>query len=405
MLAPSLQGRCRTEPTEPAALKTIAYVLTDFPVLSETFIGNEIRAMEAREHRVVPFVFRLREGPAQPRDGEIAARARTLASIPAGHGLRMVPLAWRAWPFLMRQKLLPVRSLLWTGLKLAGAMGAAGCSHVHAHFAGGGAAHGLVAARIAGLPVSFTCHGHDVYAEPEDLEAKLAAADAVVAVCSDLEDDLRRLESRARIVRIPCGTDPGRFRPRDAKMPDNGRYLFIGRFVGSKGIDDLFSALEILEGKVPVKLDIVGDGPLREDIEAGAQAITTRGYHEIRLLGSRDAAWLAAEAPAYRAACLPFKATADGNRETGPLVVKEAMAMGLPVISTAFMGVKEMVTPMTGILVPPADPRALADAIARLDAMTDGQRRALGAAGRQRLLSHFTLAAQARALSAMVEAA
>ena len=49
-------------------MKTIAYVLTDFPVLSETFIGNEIRAMEAREHRVVPFVFRLREGPARGAD-------------------------------------------------------------------------------------------------------------------------------------------------------------------------------------------------------------------------------------------------------------------------------------------------------------------------------------------------
>lgn len=386
-------------------MKTIAYVLTDFPVLSETFIGNEIRAMEAHGHRVMPFVFRLRDGPSQPGDGEIAARARTLASIPAGQGLRMLPLAWRAIPFLMRQKRLPRRSLLWTGLKLAGAIRAQGCDHVHAHFAGGGAAHGLAAARIAGLPVSFTCHGHDVYAEPEDLETKLAAADAVVAVCADLENDLRGLERRARIVRIPCGTDPDRFRPRAANMPDNGRYLFIGRFVGSKGLDDLFHALDLLDGDIPLKLDIVGDGLLRPKVEARAAAIVRRGFHEIRLLGSRNAAWLAAEAPAYRAVCLPFKATADGNRETGPLVVKEAMAMGLPVISTAFMGVKEMVTPQTGILVPTADPEALAAAIARLDVMTDEQRRALGAAGRQRLLSHFTLAGQARALSAMIEAA
>lgn len=386
-------------------MKAIAYVLTAFPVLSETFIGNEIRAMEARGHRIVPFVFDLRDGPAQPRDGEIAARAIPLSTIPARQGLRMLPLVWRALPFLIGQQRLPRRSLLWNGLKLAGAIRAAGCSHVHAHFAGGSAAHGVVAARIAGLPATFTCHGHDVYAEPEDLEVKLAAADRVVAVCADLEEDLRALESKTALVRIPCGTDPERFRPCPMDAQDNGRFLFIGRFVGSKGLDDLFMALDRLEGDVAIRLDIVGDGPLRAEIEEAADRINGNGFHEIRLLGSRDAAWLADHGPAYRAACLPFKATADGNRETGPLVVKEAMAMGLPVISTAFMGVKEMVTPHTGFLVPPADPAALARAMAQVNAMPSSCRRDMGAAGRSRLLRHFTLAGQARALSAMIEAA
>ncbi|MCB1425822.1 MAG: glycosyltransferase [Zhengella sp.] len=386
-------------------MKTIAYVLTAFPVLSETFIGNEMRAMQAHGHRIVPFVFDLRDGPAQPRDDEIAAHAVPVARIPAWQGLRMLPLAWRALTFLWRQQRLSRRSLLWNGLKLAGAIRAAGCSHVHAHFAGGGAAHGVVAARIAGRPVSFTCHGHDVYAEPEDLEVKLAAADRVVAVCADLESDLRAMNSRAALVRIPCGTDPERFQPRDEDAGDNGRFLFIGRFVGSKGLDDLFEALGFLEGKHRIRLDIVGDGPLRAQIGDAAERINRQAFHHIRLLGSRDAAWLASHGPAYRAVCLPFKATADGNRETGPLVVKEAMAMGLPVISTAFMGVKEMVTPQTGILVPPADPVALAQAIGRMDAMPAERRRAMGAAGRLRLLRHFTLGAQAGALSAMVEAA
>ncbi|PHP67449.1 hypothetical protein CSC94_06995 [Zhengella mangrovi] len=386
-------------------MKTIAYVLTDFPVLSETFVGNEIRAMQAHGHRVVPFVFHLRDGPAQPADREIAARAHTIGRIAVSAAFRVAPLAWRSLSLVCRQKRLPRRSLLWTGMKLAGAIRDAKCDHIHAHFAGGAAAHALVAGRITDLPVSFTCHGHDIYAEPEDLEIKLAEADRVVAVCRDMEDDLKQIAPNAAISGIPCGTDTTRFEPRPETEHDNGRFLFIGRLVGQKGIDDLLRALRLLERTVPIRLDIVGEGPLHETVSRETEFINQRGFHEIRLLGQRNADWLQAEGPRYRGVVLPFKTAADGSRDTGPLVVKEAMALGLPVVSTAFMGVKETVTEETGFLVPPASPDALACAMAQLATMPDEHRRQMGQAGRKRVCEHFTLAAQARALSGMVEAA
>ena len=385
-------------------MKTVAYVIPAFPVLSETFIGNEIRAMEAIGHRIVPMVFDLRNGPAQPEDVELAARFTRIRDISPRLALSSLPLLPRALPFLFRQKNLSRRSLAWHALKIAALARAKGCTHVHAHFAGGAAAHAIAAARIAGLPVSFTCNGLGVYAEAADLKAKLQSADAVIAVCDDLTDDLRSIGRSARVVRVPCGTNLDRFHPRPEDRPDNGKLLFIGRLVEQKGIDDLFEALWKLVGRREIRLDIVGDGPLRKWVEENARALNATGFHRISVLGNRNADWLANNAPGYLGVCLPFKVAPDGSRDTGPVVVKEAMAMGMPVISTAFMGVKETVTPQSGILVPPGRPDALAQGISRLLALEPHERRRMGIAGRNRVRARFTLENQARALASALKA-
>jgi colanic acid/amylovoran biosynthesis glycosyltransferase len=390
-------------------MKTIAYVINDFPVLSETFIGNEIRAMEKRGHRVVPFVFRRREGQAQPEDIKLAERFIDHGEIPAKRARRVIKTlnsrTLDAIGFVCAQTGLGRGSLLWNAAKMAGEFTARGCDHVHAHFAGGGAAHAITAARLAGLPVSFVCHGHDVYAEPEDLPAKLSASDRVVAVCDDLAADLSRIHPAANIVRIACGTNPDQFTPRPKTEPSNGRLLFVGRLVAQKGIDDLMSALGMLGSHRVPDLDIVGDGPLRDALQEAAKTLMHRTGRTIRFLGGQDEAWLRAHCPSYMAMVLPFKTAPDGSRDTGPLVIKEAMAMGLPVISTTYMGVKETVTPETGVLVPPNAPAALAKAIRTMTRMNDAERRAMGAAGRHRVETLFTLDAQAKQLSQMMEAA
>lgn len=390
-------------------MKTIAYVINDFPVLSETFIGNEIRAMEKRGHRVVPFVFHRHEGPAQPEDIDLAERFISQGEIPAkrarGALRTLSSRSLDALGFVCAQTGLGRGSLLWNAAKLAGEMSARGCDHVHAHFAGGGAAHAITAARLAGLPVSFVCHGHDVYAEPEDLPAKLSASDRVVAVCDDLAADLTKIHPPANVVRIACGTNPDHFIPRAETEPSNGRLLFVGRLVAQKGIDDLLTALGMLGATGGADLDIVGDGPLRKDLQKTATILEKRTGRKIQFLGSRDATWLRSHCPSYLATVLPFKTAPDGSRDTGPLVIKEAMAMGLPVISTAYMGVKETVTPETGILVAPEAPAALAKAIRTMTKLSDEERRAMGSAGRNRIEALFTLDAQAAQLSDMMEAA
>ncbi len=95
----------------------------------------------------------------------------------------------------------------------------------------------------------------------------------------------------------------------------------------------------------------------------------------------------------------------NGERDTGPVAIKEAMAMGLPVIGTRFMGTKEMIGPDNGILVEPGDIDALARALDGMAAMDPGARRALGKVGRRQVEHEFSLATQARRLSLSIEAA
>ena len=247
--------------------------------------------------------------------------------------------------------------------------------------------------------MSFVCHGHDVYAEAEDLDLKLRSADFVVAVCNDMAADLARLAPDAKVVTVPCGID-GESLTRQADAPCNGRLLFVGRLVEQKGLDDLLRAF----AEAPAaRIDVVGDGPLADLYKE--QAAQFGLGDRVRFLGARPREWLRENGPSYLGLVAPFKIASDGSRDTGPLVVKEAMAMGLPVVSTRFMGVKETVTEDTGLLSAPDDPASLAQSIRSLLAMPQASRTRMGEMGRQRVAQLFTQHTQALALAAAFEAA
>ncbi len=384
-------------------MKQIGYVLADFPVFSETFVGDEMRAVVHFGHRIVPIVMHLRQGPAQTADRALAKDARTLDSTTKQQALSTLARPGRgaaaALRYVWRQRRLPRLSLLWNAMKIAAIARSTGCEHLHAHFSGGAAAHAIVAARWIGASVSFVCHGHDVYAEPEDLPLKLSAADAVVAVCNDMAEHLDALAPGASIATIPCGTDPNAFRPAGRSAPDR-RLLFVGRLVEQKGIDDLLTALSI-QGSASV--DLVGDGPLADELRARAEALGLGD--RARFLGARSREWIIDQAPRYQALIAPFKPAPDGSRDSGPMVVKEAMAMELPVVATRFMGLKEMVTDETGFLAEPDDPASLAAAIDSAVNITDEARTNMGRRARQRMIEGFSLDVASRALSSVFEAA
>ena len=387
-------------------LKKIAYVLADFPALSEPFIGNEIRAMRRQGHEIVPIAMHLLDGPAQPEDRALAAETTSLGSIPSRSVLATLVRPSRRWrealTWAMRQRSLSRRSLLWNALKIATVARQHGCTHVHAHFAGGATAHAIVAARWIGATVSFIGHGHDIYSEPEDLVAKLSAVDFVVGTCDDMVDDFRSLIPAVKTTRIACGTDLARFRPANANEQPT-RFLAIGRLVGQKGYEVLLEALA--RTSTAAHLDIVGTGPLEQELKALALALGF-GPDRVRWLGPQSSAWIAEHGPGYLGLLAPFRMASNGERDTSPVVIKEAAAMGLPVIATRFMGAKEMVVDgVTGLWVEPSDVEGLAGAIDGIASMDADRRRAMGAAGRRHIAERFTLEIQSRDLSALVEAA
>ncbi len=343
----------------------LLYVLSAFPVLSETFVSNEIRAMRALGHTVVPLTIRDHHGPCQPEDEALKPGIRRLEDLPRATAMLravMSPARLRAaMRFIQAQQGLPRRSLLLAAARVALAARQQGCTHVHAHFAHAATATAIAGARLAGCTVSFIGHGFDIYGTPADLPLKLASADLAIATCHDMREDMLALAPAARVAMVPCGIDPARFRPRPGLS--NGRLLAIGRLAPQKGYELLLDALAALPPLARPCIDAVGEGPLRPVLEQ--------------------------------------KIDADGDRDTGPIVLKEAMAMGLPVLASALMGMKETVADAGGRLIPPGDRRALTDGLTWIAGLTGGERAAIGQAGRAHIEAGFSLAGQARRLGAL----
>lgn len=388
----------------PTRRLAILHLMPSFPVLSERFVANEIRALRAQGHRVVPFALSAAWHPCLPQDEPFRTETLHLPDIRrlgalAALAPRPDRLA-RAAGFALAQRGIRPRSLLLAGARVAHAARRAGCAHIHAHFAHAPAATAIVAARLAGATVSFAGHGEDVYgAAAADLPLKLRAADLAIADCEEMAADFLALAPAARVATVPCGVDPARFRPAPG-APRNGRLLAVGRLAPQMGHDVLMAALaQLPPGQRPV-VDVVGTGGLAPSLAALARSLGVAD--KIRFLGPRSPGWIAAEGPRYLGFVAPHVVTATGERETAALAVREALAMGLPVLGSALMGLKDSIAPDCGILVPPGDAAVLAEGLLRLATMPAAQRRAMGEAGRRRVETCFTPELQAAGLAAAI---
>jgi glycosyltransferase involved in cell wall biosynthesis len=263
-----------------------------------------------------------------------------------------------------------------------------GLRHVHVHHANAASLVGLLAARLLDIGFSFTAHGSDILLEGDHFEEKIAESRFVITVS---EFNRKRLVAAAgrvepgRIRVVRTGVDLKRFRPCSAR-PGSGpkRLLTVGRLHPVKGFVHLIDALSrVREARSDFQLDVVGDGPLRADLEERIErAGLTEHVHLRGAIGPSDLP--------------PFYAKADlfvlsSLSEGLPVVLMEAMASGLPVVATRITGVPELVRDgVSGILVPPAEPRPLAAAIRRLlaDPLLAAR---LGRAGRRSVEREFDL--------------
>lgn len=377
-----------------APFPRIAVFCDRFGELSETFIANEVRAL--REAGVDVSVEALAElWETETRSG----RVRAMARLALRHPIRCAAdlSARRRWR--REEDVPPLRTLAPAALRAIDGRR----EHLHAHFAAGAALAALRIARIIGVPFSVTAHAYDIYQRPANLAEKLRAATFATSGCAYTVADLQRIAGPGhRVEEVIMGVDGAVFERR-RPCPGARRVVAVGRLVEKKGFADLIEAAALLAGRgEPVDVRIAGDGPLRDALAAQAR---DRGVEaHVALLGAvahdgvrdllEDADLLA----------MPCVVAADGDRDSMPVVVKEALAMEVPVVGTDEVGLPEVLRPEWGRLVAPGDPAALADALSELLALSAQERAAMGRAGREHVLRACSLAGQAARMLELITA-
>jgi glycosyltransferase involved in cell wall biosynthesis len=430
-------------------IPSVGYVLMGFPRLSETFIASEllrveqagvplrlfvVKPVEERERELRhPVVDAIRAQPEHlPDPSSLTAplhRWRRTGLAPFLSALRRVAkrrprgLA-RATATTLAQATRDRRTMLSAPRKIYlkellqaialadRVIDAPDVRHLHAHFAHGTTTITWHAARIAGLPFSFTGHARDIYAEhlnPKGwLRRKLLAARFVVT-CTDA--NVRHLKEIApaadvHLVYHGLNADFARMLAEPEPAPaanDTLRVLAVGRLVAKKGFDVLVDACAVLRRRsIDFEAAIVG----QEDKHSAAvrARIAVHGLEQhVRLPGPMAQDALLREYRRASALCMPSRLLAD-DRDGIPNVLVEAMAAGTPVIASAVSGIPELVEhEVNGLLVAPDDPEALADALLRLgDA--DFSRR-LARRGRETVARRFDGPRQAGRLAELFQAA
>ena len=384
----------------------IAYVLKRFPRFSETFILNELLAHEAAGADTR--VYSLLAPPEEPRHASLSRLRAEVSVLKAlGSGPDGVPAAGDEALFSGKAPR-DIGALQRKADAVAQDAAARGITHFHAHFGSDATTVACLAARAIGGTYSFTAHARDIYHTYVDPEAdaamrraKLRRA-AFVATVSDYNARyLSALCPEARIVRLYNGIDLSSFAPVDPARQRPGHLIAVGRLVEKKGFDVLLDACALLKARgVPFSVSLVGSGPLAEALLAQRAALGLEA--EVSMDGPLPQEALIEKMGSAEAAVLPCVVTASGDRDGLPTVLLEAMARGLPVVTTTTSGGPEIVEDgVTGRLCAPGDAGALADALEDVLAVS-ARARAMGAAGRRRAERLFDLTRNAGRLRALL---
>ena len=400
--------------------KSVGYIVSTWPRLSQTFVLNEILALERLG---LPLrIFSVKDPRNEPVHASVAqTRARVvylslrrhwksilMANIRMSLGqpvryarILMRALQYHRWGVLRG---------LWQAAYAADLLSREPVTHLHAHFATAPAMVAMFASELAGIPYSFTAHARDIYVhrQAQLLRTEMQRARAVVTVSEYNRQFLLASVSPASNGKVRCiynGLDLKQFPFRWPRASDPGTpvMLSVSRLVEKKGLGDLIEAAGMLrERGRNFQVQIIGDGALRKALEAQVKRL---GLQEcVKLLGAQPQEMVRQAYLCAAVFALPCIISGDGDRDGTPTVLLEAMASGLPVVSTPVSGIPEMIdSGRNGLLVEPNHPSQLADALERLllDANLRGR---LAQAARQTVEERFTIERSSRELMAVFQA-
>ena len=395
---------------------TVAYLVSRFPHVSETFIVREMDAVSAEGVAIVPrSLFPAVDGTvhAAAERWVPALRRPTIrdgAAALAVHAVRRPIALARALGALVRgyarspRVLVRALATVPLGAALARSLPGEGVTHVHAHYATYPALAAWLVQRLAGIPYSFTAHAHDLYVDQSLLGPKVADASFVAAISEFNKRFLHpyRGGSRTPVVVVHCGVDVHATAFRERRLPSEGpvRVLCVASLQEYKGHRVLLDALARGDGLERLEVDCVGGGSLREELEAHARALGLQG--RVRFLGPRREDEVAALFERADAFVLPSVVAADGQMEGIPVALMEALAHGVPAVSTDLSGIPELVRDgETGLLAAPGDAASLSGVLRKLlDDPEAASRRAR--AGRELVEREFDLQVTGRRMAELL---
>ncbi len=393
----------------------IAFIVNEFPVVSETFILNQIVGLLQRGHEVLIDAElpdeRVTAGHSDIVKYELQARTYYRPPPPSWWPARIqsavsriVRWGWRS-PATTLDSMNVFRhgrealNLTLLHNRLPAQAIVQKYDVIHCHFG----PNGLRAVQLREFgalkgPIVTTFHGYDVNWLPRILGSglykRLFERGELFTVGSEfLRERALSLGAPAdRIVKLPMGVSVSKFkfRIRKRNIGEDFRLLTVARLVEVKGVEYALRALAILLPKIPrLRYQIAGDGPKRQQLESLSRQLGLSDT--VQFLGTVSQEQAAALYERAHVFVLPSIVTDAGEEEGQPVVLIEAQASGLPVIATAIGGIPESLDDgKSGILVPPKDPEALARAILSLASQTENWGR-MGYAGRAHVEKRFDL--------------
>jgi glycosyltransferase involved in cell wall biosynthesis len=387
-------------------------IVTEYPKATETFIYRDLlkfadMGAKIELHHVAPFrskqpLHRFAEPTRAwarytPFLGWDALGALLRAAVTRPRSLiraiAQIVAAYRGEPKLCLKSL----ALVPKALSMAEHARREKVHHVHAEFAGHPATIAWLMHRFGGPAYSVSCRAHDIFRTQSLLDRKLGEARAVRTVSGFGRAFLReRVAGMADkpIHVIHSSVDIARLTPADTVAASPFRILFVGALEAKKGVQHLLAALALTgEALGEWECELAGDGPLRASLEQQARELGLAA--RVRFHGALD---FEAVSAAYRRAsvCVAPSVIGPGGRQEGiPNVMIEALAYAKPAISTPISGIPELIEDgVSGLLVPPEDATALAEALLRVRREPDFAR-ALGLAGRKAVEEGFNLSRNA----------
>lgn len=353
----------------------IAYVMSRFPLLSETFILREMDEVENQGGEIALYPL-ICENPEVVHDEAkkwiprrncisffsfelLAANFKMMLKKPATYLSTLFKVLYWNLPspkFFIRTLVIFPKAIL-TAEKLQ----KENVNHIHCHYATHPALLAYVIKQLTGIPYSITIHSHDIYDNHVMLEQKLKEAEILITISQFNVVYLEKLLGNwidAKTKVIHCGINPSKFTARENKpksQPFN--ILQIGSLHWKKGQTDLIRAAKLLTEKITdFSITIIGEGPERKNLEALIDELGVQNY--IKLAGAKSQDQVRSILP--QADCYIQSSVSEGI----PVSIMEALACRLPVIATGITGIPEIVIDHeTGYLIPPNNPEALAKAI------------------------------------------